>query len=250
MRFSSYTSAMTADAARLGQVAEDNMEVVVPTCPEWTVEDLVRHVAMVYAHKVQVLRLGRPPEPWPPESDDQAPPLTRLRTAMGELLAEFTARGPEEIGYSWYEPDQSVGFWMRRMSHETLIHRVDAELAAKVPVNPIGAERALDGIDELLVVCLGWASRQWIEEDREQIARLEERPIAVVAADRRWLLRPGPDGITVAERPDGEADVTIHGEPADVMLWLWRRVAVDAVDVDGDPELARALYELLPTYLA
>jgi hypothetical protein len=26
---------------------------------------------------------------------------------------------------SWYTPDQTVGFWIRRMAQETVIHRID-----------------------------------------------------------------------------------------------------------------------------
>ena len=49
-----------------------DLTAAVPSCPGWTVADLVRHVAEVYLHKVGMrLRLrpipGRPPD-WRPRS--------------------------------------------------------------------------------------------------------------------------------------------------------------------------------------
>ena len=41
-------------------------------------------------------------------------------------------------------------FWIRRMAQETVIHRVDAELALGEPFAPIPDDLALDGIDEVL----------------------------------------------------------------------------------------------------
>jgi hypothetical protein len=48
-------------------------------------------------------------------------------------------------------PDQTVGFWIRRMAQETVVHRVDAELAAEVAPGAIPDDIALDGIDEFLI---------------------------------------------------------------------------------------------------
>ena len=42
-----------------------------------------------------------------------------------------------------------MGFWFRRMAHETVIHRVDAELAAGLPTAHVPDDLAIDGIDEV-----------------------------------------------------------------------------------------------------
>jgi hypothetical protein len=49
-------------------------------------------------------------------------------------------RKPEDPAGSWYTPDQTVGFWIRRMAHETVIHRIDELL--KVFVAYSVAERS------------------------------------------------------------------------------------------------------------
>src|SRR5258708_19732096 len=79
------------------------------------------------------------------------PPLELLDWAYAALTAEFAARRPEDHTFTWYDPDQTVGFWIRDMAQETVIHRVDAELAAAEPLAAIPGDLAADGIDELLV---------------------------------------------------------------------------------------------------
>ena len=63
-------------------------------------------------------------------------PVALLDRAYAELMEEFTRRNPEDFSRTWYDPDQTVGFWIRRMAQETVIHRIDAELAADPPSPP------------------------------------------------------------------------------------------------------------------
>ena len=67
------------------------------------------------------------------------------RPVHGELRAEFRAREPGAPAPTWFGPDQTVGFWIRRMAQETVIHRIDAELAAGLPVTPVPGDLAADG---------------------------------------------------------------------------------------------------------
>ena len=99
----------------------------VPSCPGWTVADLVFHVGEVYLHKAIVMRTGRWPDPWPPAGVADEAPLALLGRAYGELTASFAAREPASPSLTWYDPDQTVAFWIRRMAQETVIHRIDAE---------------------------------------------------------------------------------------------------------------------------
>src|SRR5262249_19609333 len=148
---------------RLRQVAARDLTAQVPNCPEWTVDDLVRHVAMVYLHKIECMRQMRNPQPWPPDTSGE-PALDLLDRCYTELRAEFDARGPEAPAHPWYLPEQRVGFWYGRMAHETVIHRVDAEQALGEPLAPIPDDLAVDGIDEVLVRFLSYGSVLWREE--------------------------------------------------------------------------------------
>lgn len=244
MQFSRMTSCLAADAARMAQAADGRMDAVVPTCPEWTAKDLLEHVAHVYLHKVECMRHGRPAS-WPPPRDPEVPTLTLLRQSLGDLLAEFTPREPTETVYTWYDPDQSVGFWIRRMAHETVIHRVDAELAAGVAVGPIDEELAVDGIDELLRIFVGWSSHKWADGVREGVAKLLPRPVAVTTGEHTWVLRPDDGSIDVETEITDDVAVTVSGEPAPLLLWLWRRGDAEAITIDGDEAAADGLHELI-----
>ncbi len=94
------------------------------------------------------------------------PPLELLDRSYAALTEQFAARRPEEHAFTWYGPDQSVGFWIRRMAQETVIHRVDAELAAGSQIAAIPADLAADGIDELLVIFVQYGTTNWLEVPR------------------------------------------------------------------------------------
>src|SRR6266568_5919174 len=50
---------LEADFRRLRDVAaRADPGARVPSCPEWTMSDLLRHVGAVYLHKVECMRLG------------------------------------------------------------------------------------------------------------------------------------------------------------------------------------------------
>jgi len=73
---------------------------------------------------------------------DRPARLELLDRAYAALTSKFAARRPEEQACTWYSHDQRVGFWIRRMAKETVIHRVDAELADGEPLAAIPADLA------------------------------------------------------------------------------------------------------------
>lgn len=207
--------------------------------------DLVRHVAEVYLHKTEAMRRGAWPRPWPPDLSGEKP-LAALDSAYAALSAEFAAREPTQSAITWYEPEQTVGFWIRRMAQETVIHRVDAELALGEPIAAIPADLASDGVDEVLVRFLSYGSREWAEDFGDSLADCDGRAVLVTAGADRWLVRLTPRGVDVT--PGGgpeEAAATVSGDPVEVLSWLWRRVDRGAVARDGDPALLAKLWQLL-----
>jgi uncharacterized protein (TIGR03083 family) len=223
MDLSKLRSSLDADFTRLRQVAVRDLTAQVPNCPQWTVDDLVRHVAFVYLHKVTAMRSGAQPESWPPAELEREESLTLLDRGYSELVAEFDGRKPDEPTPTWYEPDQTVGFWVRRMAQETVIHRVDAEQALGEPVAAIDDELALDGIDEILQCFLAWPSTVWPEEFAPSLPKVEEA-VLVRAGEHGWLVRASPHRITVTDAGAGAA-ASVGGDPASVRLGLWRRAA-------------------------
>jgi uncharacterized protein (TIGR03083 family) len=226
MEYSRFLDCLGADFARLRAVVPTDLSAVVPSCPGWTVADLARHVGEVYLHKTLAMREGAEPDPWPPAGLAEEEPLALLDRAYAGLLGEFAARKPEDPAATWYTPDQTVGFWIRRMAQETVIHRIDAELGTGQSVAPVPADLAVDGIDELLKVFVAYSVAEWGDYFIEILANSPGRTYILQTDGAAWRARTGP-GLFAVEDGAGEdaADVTVSGLPAAVLRWVWNREA-------------------------
>lgn len=238
-----YLELIDADATRLLAVARD-LEAPVPTCPGWTVRDLVEHLAMVYQHKIASTRLQRQPEDWPPPTPP-GDPREWLAASRAELLELLLDKGPDAPSATWWPPDQTVGFWYRRMAQETAVHRVDAESAAGA-MTPVAADLAVDGIDEVLMIMLEGDWSDLAPEDWRDVAPEagSGKAVAVLGGDAVWRVGLHPDRIDV-ETGAGPADATVGGDPSEVLLWMWGRQPVESVQVSGDHDAVAALRQRL-----
>jgi uncharacterized protein (TIGR03083 family) len=215
-----YLDLLHREGEALLLAAEEALDRPVPSCPGWTVDDVVFHVGSVYAHKSAALRLGRRPEEgewsWPPEDASGAEDLAWCHAELHGLSADLGRRASDDPAWTWWDPDQSVGFWLRRMAQETAMHRADVELACgRVPVIP--ADLAVDGIDEFVAVMLADA--------------------AVDDVDGPILAGP-----SVSVRI---TDVVVSGDPSRVLLWLWGRGADDSVRLDAAPDAVARVRQVL-----
>ena len=227
-----YLELMRADARRIGWLAEDGLDAPVPPCPGWTVRDVVVHVGDVYRQKVANMRTLAPAE----ESAEERPGtdvLAWFRESLALLLAELERRGPGAASYTWWPPDQTVGFWYRRMALESAVHRVDVESASDA-LGPVDDALALDGIDEILTRFLG----------REESTGTDAGIIAVRTGDHAWRVALDADGVDVRTGP-GSADATVTGEPSELFLGLWGRRPDQAVQITGEYAPVAALREAL-----
>jgi uncharacterized protein (TIGR03083 family) len=201
-----YLDLLHTEGERLLLAAEGSLDLPVPACDGWVVRDVVEHVGMVYGHKVAVLELGRRPEPgeWegPPPGQDL---VQWCHVLLHRLAADLALLAPDEPAWTWWEPDQTAGFWQRRMALETAVHRADVENAVG-PVTPVDADLALDGIDELLHVMLADAG-------------IEDVPGPVVGA--------GSVRVDIA-------GTSVSAGASDLLLWLWGRTPVGPIEVTGD----------------
>ena len=222
----------------------------VPSCPDWTADRLAQHVAQTYLHKVECIRRGSFPDHWPPAGLNPNP-VGVLDEAYAALSGCFDEHRPSDTAATWHGPDQTVGFWIRRMCHESVVHRVDAELVAGLQLAPIPDDIALDGVDEFLVLFLGYLSREWPERFADVLAGADPRPVRIETGGHDWTLTVEPGGVEVGrllaadevvyER--GEA-ARIDGKPGEMLLWLWGRAEDRAVRRVGDQSLVAQLLEL------
>ncbi|MYW63594.1 maleylpyruvate isomerase family mycothiol-dependent enzyme [Streptomyces sp. SID8379] len=244
-----YLDCLAADFDRLRSVASDaDPAAAVPSCPGWTVADLVRHVGQVYVDKTHAIREGVESE-WPPKGTADAEPFALLERAYGDLRGELTTRAPEDPAGGWYEPDRTVGFWIRRMAQETVIHRIDAELGAGHEVAPVPEDLAVDGVDELLKVFVAYAVSGWTEYFAETLDVSPGRTFDIRAVGTKaaaWRIRTGPARFTVEDGTgDGTAaDATVTGPPAALLRDLWNRQGPDEapqVTITGPPDAVTEL---------
>jgi uncharacterized protein (TIGR03083 family) len=244
MENSRLLACLADDYERLRDVAARDLTAAVPSCPGWTAADLVGHVAEVYLHKTEAMRLAAWPDPWPPELSGEEP-IALLDRAYAALTAEFAARAPEDKAATWYEPDQTVGFWIRRMAQETVIHRLDAELALRETVAPIPDDLALDGIDEVLHLFLAYGSQVWAEYFASALKGKPSYTISIRVPGGGWLVTTSESGVEVVNNDAAEADATVGGAPDVVLRWLWARGEDSAVTIHGADEAVAELRGLL-----
>lgn len=236
------------EAARLRTAAVAAApDATVPTCPAWTAADLLDHVTETYDHKIQSMRLLKDPgEDF--RIDRPGSAVEQFDGALADLLTEFDDRGPDSLAYTWYGPDQTVGFWIRRMAHETLIHRADAELAAGRAIGPVDPGLAVDGIDEMATVMLTWGSRAYRDWAAEALADHDGLTVALATGTRSWTVRVEAGTVSVADGTAPDVQAQVSGDAGGLLLWLWRRVPADAPAIGGDASRAAALYDLIGVF--
>jgi uncharacterized protein (TIGR03083 family) len=214
-----------------------DLAVPVPSCPTWSLGDLLRHIGGGQRWAEEVVRT-RATGPLPDDhfrtvgGDDSGPvPARWLLSGARALAATLRAAGPEEKLWAPFTYDRTA-FWARRFTHETALHRADATLAARVPYTVDDAV-AVDAIDEWLELdCIEWH----FERRPAKRDLLGRGSLALVAPGESWLVDlTGP--VITWRRGAGPASVTVRGSLAGLLLVLYRRAPVSSVSVDGERAL-------------
>jgi len=234
---------LEADARRAGPGAQ------VPTCPGWTVRDLLVHQGMVHRWAaVNVAGSAAAGLPAGLASDEAARRAEAAGYAAADLpgwfrsgsaaLAAALADAPPDLAAMVFLRDAPAPreFWARRQAHETAVHAVDA-LAAVLGRTPLAAEsrigpaQALDGIDELLCGFLP-RHRTQLRTDRTVLVHIRAVDVPGTgpgphtgSAPSAWNVQLGqepPRTERTAAVPE-RADAIISAAPAALYLGLWNR---------------------------
>ena len=242
MEIAEHITTLAREGKRLAAAAEHGgLDVHIPTCPEWDMRDLVRHLSEI--HLWAAAHVAQPhTKPW---IDDLAeltvfwPDLAVFWPNDDDLIDWYLDTNTNLVGalesapldvesFTFLPAPSPLAMWARRQAHETAVHRFDAENAIGV-ASGFGPLFAADGIDELLV---GFAPR------RQEFPVASNQTMHVHAEDTEghWQVTLGPDGITTS-REDGRADVTLTGRASDLYLVLWNRGNDSSITVNGDREL-------------
>jgi uncharacterized protein (TIGR03083 family) len=210
--------------------AGTGLDAEVPTCPGWDVAALVDHVSQVYARvtNLVVTRATEQPAATPPRPSGD--PLEVFRDLLDNLVSALSECDADTPLWSW-EPraPRTAAFWARRMAHESAIHRFDAQAAHGV-VQPIEADLASDGIDELV----DYLNHRVYTRDNVTgptgTVRLES------SDNDTWHLQLDPDDV---RRTDAikEPDATARGTSSALLLATYSRSPWSSLDVTGDAGL-------------
>lgn len=191
----------------------------VAACPGWNAAELVFHMCKVQAmfHGMLSTEAQNPkdlPRVERPTHDDG---LADLFTQGAARLEHLLENIPDDKSVWTFAGPQPAAWVKRRMAHEVLVHRFDAEIAAGA-LTQTDEVICADGIDEKFGVFLPWFG------DKVSLAHTVH--LHCSDTDGEWMLGPGADGVAV-ERAHGKGDVAFRGPAQLLLLALWRRITVD-----------------------
>ena len=230
-----YLDALTAQSALLAEaLAHADLTLPVPTCPDWTLCQLVEHLGRAHrwAAGIVAQRLTTAPDfdtsnlIAPAAPDDTNELCSWLLAGAGELVEAIRVVGPETPIWTWGS-DQSAEFWARRMAHETAVHRADVELALGREFT-LDADLAADAISEWLGLVSLPQAVQFVPHLAElrgdgQSLHLHSTDPGLGQAGE-WIVRRTPSG-PVWEHGHVKGDVAVRGPVVDLLLVMMRRVA-------------------------
>ena len=192
----------------------------VPTCPDWTLRQLFRHVGRGNRWAAQIIddrrterldqrdvRDGKPP-------DDPDAAIDWLNNGAQLIIDAVDRVGPETRVWTFIGA-RPCGWWIRRRLHEATVHRADAALALGLDYD-LSPELAADGISE-------WIERVSVQS-RSQPPPLElGRTLHLHATTtarshrERTITSDRVDGVA-AGHDHGKGDVALRG-PAGSCCW-------------------------------
>ena len=239
-----YGQALVDQTAQFAEtVRRAAIDAPVPTCPEWTLSQLVEHLGQTQ-HWVASIVEKRVADPsqlptsfatLPADQDAWAPWLTegatQLATACADAGADASVWNPAGDARS------GTRFWLRRILCETIIHRADAAGTADIAYQ-LDAELAADAISDHLAMMTspGWAAQR---PDSAAALRGTGQTLHLHTTDEpnlgdagEWFIERGPEGATWQHR-HGKADVAVRGPAATLLLVLTRRLPISAGLNDG-----------------
>jgi uncharacterized protein (TIGR03083 family) len=136
LSYDRYCAEILAQAELLTSVVQGaDMTVPVPSCPDWNVGQLLRHLGGVHRWAATIVRTraAEPVQAQVPDyavyaSEDPSVVVPWLAEGAAQLVEALRAAGPGTPLWTPV-PGGSTDFYARRFTHETLIHRADATLA-------------------------------------------------------------------------------------------------------------------------
>lgn len=236
-----------AFADLFGGLSPDTVESTpVPTCPEWTLKQLLRHVGRGDRWAAQIVR-DRLDERLDPRSVEGGTPpadpagvTSWLHDGARQLIDAVDATGPETMVWTFLGPRPAY-WWIRRRLHETAAHRADAAIAlGALDAFTLEPEVAADAITE-------WLERVAVQAgtDGAPLPLADGATLHLHATDPglgeagEWTVRVGQgaaQGAITWAHEHGKGTVALRGGATELLLAILRRVPLGdtGIEVFGD----------------
>ncbi|MEU3460605.1 maleylpyruvate isomerase family mycothiol-dependent enzyme [Streptomyces sp. NPDC006733] len=233
----------------------------VPSCPDWTVSDLVLHLGGVHRFVAAIVENGlmAPPDVtdvtlfalpddrtgWPtPESAPSRGPVPPglvdwFADGARALAALFGSVAGDRTVWTWSQ-ERTVAFWVRMQTIEAALHRWDAE-GVTGAAQPVAAELARDAVSQTFEV-MAPARRAWKQAPPGAGERFGFRATDVEGA---WTVSVTGDDVRLTAEA-GPCDVELAGTASDLMLYLWNRIPADHLEAKGDQAVLDRYFTLVP----
>jgi uncharacterized protein (TIGR03083 family) len=229
-------------------VAQDGaLDLPVPSCPDWTIADLVRHAGRLCLWIGEHVARGvtSRPDVFPPSAYQitvpQDVPLVEWYAARAaELIATLDLVDPDLPAWNWAPQPKRAVFWHRRAANEFALHRWDAQMATGL-AEPIEPRLAADGLTEVLDTWLASGLRHNPDAGTGMVA------LSATDIDEVWYVRLRPDGIalldtdTLLDDDDLHERATAIGSASDLVLAVYGRVPFEVLQISGDASLLDGL---------
>jgi uncharacterized protein (TIGR03083 family) len=226
----SYGDALIEQNHQLGRLFRDaDWSTPVPTCPGWTVLQVLRHVGRGDRWAAQILREGGDGDVDPRQVPDGRPPddvqgaIEWFSAGPRALLDAVTSVGPSTPVWTFVGP-RPAEWWIRRRLHEATVHRADVALAVGLRYE-LEPWLAADGISEWLSLVDFLQSSNGGSDSGET---LELQATDGESAASAWSIGS----------PGSSPNVALRGRSADLLLALTGRRRPEEADlvVTGDQE--------------
>jgi uncharacterized protein (TIGR03083 family) len=216
-------------------LANADRAALVPSCPEWSVRDLTEHLGVVHRWARELVRTRSTQRISRADLAVEAIDVDDewLRSGGHSLVETLRSADPDEQMWAW-GADQHVRFWARRQLHETLVHRIDLELAMGA-TSGVDPDIALDAVDEFLAN---------VKSDRDIAVRArpespEGEGLEIRAADSiSWRVQLTDNGYEFVDAL-AKPDAVLIAEPSELLGALLRRRPLERCEVviEGDSSL-------------
>jgi uncharacterized protein (TIGR03083 family) len=245
-----YQAALTEQNRLLAEtMSSADPAIRIPTCPDWNMGQLMRHVGRAHRWAAQIISTradvnldprtvpdGRPP-------DDAEGARTWLLACPQVLFDAVADVGGADATVATFDGPRPAWWWVRRLLHESTVHRADAVMAIDDRYE-LAPELAADGIDE-------WLGRLAERPRRSALPIEEGRAVTLQATDvdASWSLQAAGNDLQLRRNPtDPLEGVQLAGLATELFLALLRRLDIEDAEcrVVGDHNLWEVLLARTP----